>query len=92
MRNRYVLQVLLATFGFAMVLAVIAVLETPADRSPRATDAPSAPAELRLCSTSKPSAHTPKTTPRTDDFRDECDFPAQPISDKAQSEPHCVRE
>ena len=91
-RNRYVLQVLLATFGFAMVLAVIAVLETPADRPQRATDAPRAPAELRLCRAGEPSVHTPKTTPRTDDFKADCDFPAQLISDKAQSEPHCVRQ
>ena len=92
MRNRYVLQVLLATFGFAMVLAVIAVLETPADWSPRASDPPRAPAELRLCSTGEPSAHAPNTAARTDNFRDECEFPVQPISDRAQSKAHCVSQ
>ena len=85
MRNRYVLQVLLATFGFAMVLAVIAVLETPADWSPRASDPPRAPAELRLCGTSEPSAHATKTTPRTNDSKDECVLPTQ-------SGPPCARE
>jgi hypothetical protein len=90
-RNRYVWQVLLATFGFAMVLAVIAVMETPADWPPRATDAQRAPAELRLCSTNKPSAHSPSAAAQTDSFRDKCKFPARPISDKAQSQAQCVR-
>lgn len=91
MRNRYVLQVLLATFGFAMVLAVIAVLETPADRPLQGTGARRS-VESPQCHTTEPPAHTPKTAPRTNDFKGDCDFPAQLISDKAQGEPRCIRE
>ena len=74
MRNRYVSQVLLATLGFGMLLAVIAVIQTPADRSPQKSDTPSKTADSPPCHAGVPPAHTPNTTPRTDDFNDECEF------------------
>ena len=80
MRNRYVLQVLLATFGFAMVLAVIAVLQTPADRPPAETGIPRKSSESPQCRLNEPTAPCPKTAPRIDDSKGDCDFPARLIN------------
>jgi len=72
MRNRYVSQVLLATFGFGIVLAVIAVLQTPADR---ATGASQKLLESPQCHAAGPPAPASKPMPRTDDSKDDCEFP-----------------
>ncbi|HJZ63889.1 MAG TPA: hypothetical protein VKD70_06200 [Candidatus Acidoferrum sp.] len=76
MRNRYVLQVLLATFGFGMILAVVAVLQTPADR---ATGASQKLLESPQCHGADPPDPAPKATPRRDDSKDDCEFPAELI-------------
>jgi len=78
-RNRYVLQVLLATFGFGIILAVIAALQNPADRSLEGTGATRRLAESPQCHPADPPTQAPKSAPRTDDLKDDCEFPTQLI-------------
>jgi hypothetical protein len=74
MNKRYISQVLLATFGFGIILAVIAALQTPADRPLGGTGASRSLTESPLCHAADSSTATPKATPPTDDFKDDCEF------------------
>ena len=74
MNKRYVSQVLLATFGFGVILAVIAALQTPADRPQPGTGASRTLTESPLCHAADSSTPTPKATTPTDDFKDDCEF------------------
>jgi hypothetical protein len=74
MRNRYVWQVLLATLGFGMLLAAIAVVQTPADRPFHGAGASRETAKSPQCHESDP-APPPKASPKTDDLQNDCDFP-----------------
>jgi hypothetical protein len=73
-RNRYVLQVLLATFGFGIILAVIAGLQTPTDRPLEGTGASRISVDSRQCHAADPPDAASKTAPQTDDSKDDCDF------------------
>jgi hypothetical protein len=75
MRNRYVWQVLSATLGFGLLLALIAVVQTPADRQMRGTDPSGETAQEPRCHESDPPAPAPKAPPKTDDLQNDCDFP-----------------
>jgi hypothetical protein len=83
MRERYVLQVLLVTLGFGVLLAAIAVVDAPSDWSQQmpgsAPGSRAAGEQLRSTSTA---------TPRAADFKDECEFPARLVLDCPQPEPH----
>src|SRR5215470_2749729 len=71
-RNRYVLQVLLATFGFGLILAVVAILQTPATWSQRGIGPSPVPVDSPQCHANKPPVLPQKATSRTDDLKDEC--------------------
>ena len=83
MRNRYVWQVLSATLGFGLLLALIAVVQTPADRPMHGADPSSETAEEPRCHESDPPAPVPvpvpKAAPQTDDLQNDCDFPRHAI-------------
>jgi len=76
-RNRYVSQVLLATFGFGVLLGVIAVVQTPADWSRQGTHASSRPADSSQCQLSRPPTPCAETAPRVHQSNGDCDFPAR---------------
>ena len=78
MRNRYVWQVLSATLGFGLLLAVIAVVQTPADRPMHGSDPSRETAEEPRCHESDPPP-PPKAPPKTDDLQNDCDFPRHAI-------------
>jgi len=67
-RDRYVLQVLLATLGSALLMALIAVVQTPADL-------------WQSAPTPGASARSDATSPRGATFKDECEFPFHPGAD-----------
>jgi hypothetical protein len=81
MRNRYVWQVLSATLGFGILLALIAVVQTPADRLMHEADPSGVTAEAPRCHESDPPAPAPvpKAAPKTDDLENDCDFPRHAI-------------
>jgi hypothetical protein len=74
-RDRYVLQVLLATAGCGLLLGVVAVVETPRDWSQPVSDA---------------MAKSEVTASRSADFRDEC-LPFGLSTEEAQppAKQHC---
>jgi hypothetical protein len=74
-RERYVLQVLLVTVGFGLLLGVFAVVETPKDWSQPATDAMAKPLEAAS---------------RFADFQDEClPFDLTAREAQAPAKQHC---
>jgi len=73
-RDRYVLQVLLATLGCGLLMAVIALVETPSDFWQRADNA-TAGASPRVEPVRSKAALIDATPPRVADFKDECDLP-----------------
>ena len=89
-RNRYVRQVLLATFGFGLLLALVAVLQTPGALSLLGGDGSSKPAELRQGHAGTEPPQTTGTTHRAEDFKDDCDLPAKWIDDCPQPEPQKI--
>jgi len=73
MRDRYVLQVLLVTLGFGVLLAVIAVVDTPNDAFRPIAAAPygvPGPSEQIRGNNAK----SPQQAPTAVDFRDECNL------------------
>jgi len=76
-RNRYVSQVLLATFGFGIILAVIAALQTPAGRPVDGAGASRKLIESPQCHAVDPPA--PKAAPGTHDSKADCDFSFEQI-------------
>ena len=89
MRDRYVMQVLLVTLGFGVLLAMIAVVDAPRDWSQPVTG--TLPEQAK----SDPAlshAATTGATPRAADFKDECEFPARLIKDCPKPEPQEICE
>src|SRR5215813_3643559 len=73
-RERYVLQVLVVTLGFGVLLAVFAVIDTPRDAfQPLGAHRYVAPSTDSI--PAKPEGITGRTT-RFVDFSDECDLPS----------------
>lgn len=72
MRDRYVIQVLLATFGFGLLLAIVAVLQTPDGSYLQSAHGSGKPTESR------------QGPVLADDFRAECEMPAKVIDDCLQ--------
>jgi hypothetical protein len=84
-RDRYVLQVLLVTLGFGVLLGLIAVVDAPKDWSaePIAVSTPSdAPARSeRIANQATPSY---QMSPRVVDFADKADFPSPDTADETR--------
>ncbi|MBS1842461.1 MAG: hypothetical protein JSS69_08335 [Acidobacteria bacterium] len=92
-RNRYVTQVLLATFGFGLLLVVVAVLQTPGDPPLQNTRGSSRPLELRQSPAG--AATPPRTTGATrhrENLKADCDLPAKGVDDCPQPDPQKICE
>jgi len=91
-RDRYVLQVLLATLGCGLLMAVIALVETPSDFWQRADNA-TAGASPRVEPVRSKAALIDATPPQVADFKDECDLPFHSKADcpDEPAQPACDR-
>jgi hypothetical protein len=90
-RDRYVTQVLLATFGFGLLLAVVAVLQTPGESSLRDAQGVRGRSELRqgLAVDAAPP-QTTKPTHRADTSSAECELGSKVIDDCTPPEPQKI--
>jgi hypothetical protein len=89
-RDRYVTQVLLATFGFGLLLAIVAVLQTPGESSLHDAQGLRGRSELRQGFAGAAPPQTTKPTDRGDDSNDECELPSKLIDDCTQPEPQKI--
>jgi len=83
-RDRYVIQVLLATFGFGLLLAIVAVLQTPDGSYLQSAHGSGEPTESRQGPAGAAPLQTTRAKNLADDFRAECEIPAKLIDDCPQ--------
>lgn len=76
-RNRYVTQVLLATFGFGILLGIVAFVQTPADPSRQVVHPSRESSGSPQCRLDEPPAPCPESAPRKVESKGDCDFPAR---------------
>jgi len=83
-RDRYVIQVLLATFGFGLLLAIVAVLQTPDRSYLQSAHGSGKPTESRQGPAGAVPPQATRAKHLAEDFRAECEIPAKLIDDCRQ--------
>ena len=88
MQKNYVLQVLVVTLGFGVLLGLIAVVDAPRDWSQEPTTVPSTSGNP-VNSAPVPGQITPSSvmSPRVVDFNDRADFPSDDSSNEIRTLP-----